>query len=153
MGNSGIIDWTRLDRLPSWTHRADGQFTFVFAFWLVDYGRSNHDDGVAVLKPGSEHPDWFLHAENADHVLAAYYPPKASVSPNYGMVFGDKLQTRPLLGSLLLATTDGVYERNGEMWWAGTADLTFRGRRLVKKLDRLYERPHHLVTFVEAADR
>jgi hypothetical protein len=149
VSDSGIIDWGRLDRLLPWVKYQHGYATYVYAFWLVDYGRNERDHGVALLKAEGRHPDWYLHAETADHVLAAYAPPKAFVSPNFEKVFGDKLQAKPLLGSLLLGTNNACYKRMDQMWWACEADLTYKGRRLLRRLDHLFERRHILVTFVE----
>lgn len=149
MGDSGIIDWQRLDRMLPWIKYGQEHATFVYAFWLADYGRTTRDHGVTLLKTEGRHPDWYLHAETADHVLVAYTPPKSSVSPNFTQVFADKLSSKPLLGSLLLGTNDACYKRMDQMWWACEADLTSKGRRLIRRLDRLYERRHILVTFVE----
>lgn len=149
MGDSGIIDWERLDRTLPWVKQRQGHSTFVYAFWLADYGRATRDHGVSLLKAEGRHPDWYVHAESADHVLVAYTPPKSSVSPNFMQVFADKLSSKPLLGSLLLGTVDACYKRLDQMWWACEADLTGQGRRLLRKLDHLYERRHILVTFVE----
>jgi hypothetical protein len=149
VSNSGIIDWDRLDRSLPWIKYRTGYSTSVFAFWLADYGRSRRDHGVTLLKAQDRHPDWFLHAETADHVLAAYPPPKSSISPNYSQVFGVGLQAKPLLASMLLGTADAYYQMRDRMWWADHHDLTRRGRRLITNLDHLYERCSVLVTFVE----
>jgi hypothetical protein len=149
VGDSGIIDWERLDRAATWTKDRQDESTFVYAFWLADYGRNTQDDGVTVLKADGRHPDWYLHCETADHVLVAYTPPTASISPNLTQVFADKQSSKPLLGSLLLGTADVCYKHMDQMWWACDADLTGRGRRLLRKLDHLYERRHILITFVE----
>lgn len=149
MSDSGIIDWNRLDRLLPWIKYRTGYSTSVFAFWLADYGRSRRDHGVTVLKPEGRHPDWFLHSETADHVLDAYPPPKSSISPNYTQVFGDKLHAKPLLAAMLIGTTDAYYQQRERIWWASHDDLTRKGRRLIRKLDGLYERPSVLITFVD----
>lgn len=148
MGSSGLINWHRLDNTLPWVRWRQGERTSVFAFWLVDYGSASKDHGVALLKAEDRHPDWFLHAETADHVLAAYPPPKAAVSPNHHAVF-EGFQSRPLIGSLLLGSIDACYRRMERMWWASEDDLTWRGKRLLKKLNQLYEREAILVTFVE----
>lgn len=149
MSDSGIVDWGRLDRMLPWIKYRTGQSTSVFAFWLADYGRSRRDHGVTLLKDEGRHPDWFLHSETADHVLAAYPPPKAAISPNYAQVFGDRLHAKPLVAAMLLGTTDACYQMRERMWWASHDDLTRKGRRLIRALDDLYERPSVLVTFVE----
>jgi hypothetical protein len=150
VGNSGYIDWHRLDTSMPWIRQRQGEHTYVYAFWLVDYGRATKDHGVGLLKNESEHPDWFVHAATADHVLAAYTAPQTIVSPNFQSVFADNLSARPLLGSVLLGSTDCSY-RNGDqfLWWAADQDLTRRGRRLIKDLNQLYLRPPVLVTFVD----
>lgn len=150
VGDSGIIDWQRLDRTITWIKDRQCQATFVYAFWLFDYGRNARDHGVSLLKAEDKHPDWFVHAETADKILDAHTSPKSSISPNFLSVFPDALSSRPLLGSLLLGSNDSCYKRQDEMWWACESDLTRGGRSLLKKLDHLYERRHILVTFVES---
>lgn len=151
MGCSGYVDWHRLDRTLPWIRQRTGPRTYVFAFWLVDYSLNNRDHGVTLIKDEGRHPDWFLHAETADHVLAAYPPIRSVVSPNHRGVFDNGLAARPLLASVLLGTADATYHSNDRMWWASVDDLTWRGKRLVKQLNRLYERDAELVTFVEGA--
>lgn len=148
MGNTGYIDWHRLDRTVPWARHSDDHHSYVYAFWTVDYGRSDRDHGVTVLKQEDRHPDWYLHAESADHVLGAYAPPCTMVSPNFTAVFDNKLSARPLLASMLLGTADAVYHTPNGMWWADEHDLTRRGKRLLRTVDTLYERPAVLVTFV-----
>lgn len=149
MGSSGYIDWRRLDSSLPWIAYRQGYHTYVFAFWLVDYGHNDLDHGITMLKAEDKHTDWFLHAGTADHVLAAYPHPTSLMSPNFHHVFDEGLSARPLLGSLLLGTADACYRTLDRMWWAGDKDLTRRGRRQLKNLERLYERPAVLVTFVE----
>lgn len=147
------MNWHKLDRMLPWVRRGSGSATYVYAFWLVDFGRKSGDDGVALLKPRDAHPDWFLHARTADHVLDAYTNPKTLVSPNFAEVFSNQLKASPLLGSLLLGTADTAYQNGGagQMWWCSHDDLTFRGRQVIKQLDQLYERQSRLVTFVDWA--
>lgn len=136
-----------------WVRRRAGSYTYVYAFWLVEFGSSDVDHGVSLLKPQGSHPDWFIHAKTADHVLDAYTNPKTLVSPNFADVFSNQLKARPLLGSLLLGCTDTAYQNGGAgaVWWCAREDLTFRGRQVIKQLDRLYERSSILVTFVDWA--
>ncbi len=149
MGCSGYIDWHRLDCSLPWVRHRLGEQTFVYAFWLVDYGRSQRDRGVTVLKDDGAHPDWYLHAEVADRVLTAYAPPRSTGSPNVLSVFDQSLTAKPLLAAALLGSADAVYKRNDGYWWAAKDDLTRRGRKLLKDLDRLYEREAHLITFID----
>jgi len=149
VGCSGYVDWFRLDRTLPWIRQRQGLRTSVFAFWTVDYGTSEIDHGVSLVKAEGRHPDWFLHAETADHVLTAYPHPKSMVSPNFKAVFDNSLVAKPLLGAVLIGTADGVYRSLDRWWWAGPDDLTWRGKRLMKHLNRLYERDGTLVTFVE----
>jgi len=153
MGYSGYVDWHRLDRTSWWSRNRAGQHTYVYAFWLVDYGRSDTDHGVTLLKAEGAHPDWFLHAETADQVLAAYTRPSMSVSPNFRHVFGNNLAAKPLLGALLLGTADAVYrtvyEGKDSAFRCTFDDLTRAGKKLMRANNKLYERPAHLVTFVD----
>lgn len=151
MGSSGYIDWHRLDRTMGWVKHRAGQHTYVYAFWLVDFGRNDRDRGVSLLKDGT-HPDWFIHAETADHLLGAYANPTVSVSPNFTRVFDNHLSSRPLLASLLLGTADSIYKTTSEqdrLWWAAKDDLTRPGKRLLKDMNKLYERDAHLITFID----
>ncbi len=149
MGASGYIDWHRLDNTMPWVRQRTGQHTYVYAYWLVDYGRTTRDRGVSILKGENLHPDWFIHARTADHVLDAYAPPSAVVSPNFTSVFRNKLRAEPLLAAALLGNADAVYHNNGQMWWAATDDLTRRGKRLLKAMNQLYERDAVLITFID----
>lgn len=150
MGSSGFVDWHRLDRTLPWVRRNTGQSTYVYAFWLVDYGKADKDTGVSLFKPDGAHPDWFIHSDTADHVLAAYTNPHTLISPNFERVFDNKLASRPLLGSLLLGTTNAAFHgRNDLMWWCSHDDLTWWGRNLLKQFDKLYLRQSILVTFVD----
>lgn len=105
----GYIDWHRLSRSEQHAEIADGRQTYVYAYWLVDYGRAVRDQGVSLLKREDSHPDWFIHAENADHVLAAYCHPRTVVSPQFSTVYDDNLAARPLLAAMLLGTSDRFY--------------------------------------------
>lgn len=152
MGCSGYVDWHRLDRTLPWVRQRHGPRTYVIAFWTVDYGGATRDHGVRLMKDEGRHPDWFLHAESADHVLAAYPHPTSLVGPNFNAVF-DKglLESQPLLASVLLGTADAAYSTLDRMWWARPGDLTRRGKKLMKDLNRLYERDGTLITFIENA--
>lgn len=134
-----------------WVRQRTGHHTYVFAFWLVDYGRNETDRGVGLLKEDGTHPDWFVHADSADHVLGAYANPKTLVSPNFDRVF-DTLSSKPLLAAALLGTADAVYRTANEdrLWWAADPDFTRAGKKLIKDMNKLYERDAHLVTFIEA---
>lgn len=156
MGCSGYINWHRLDRTLGWVKNRSGYHTYVYAFWLADYSwladrGHSRDAGVAMFKD-HPHPDWFVHSETADHILVAFTPPDSYASPNVTDVFeNNTLASRPLLGSLLLGTSDTVYlSEQDQYWWAHRDDLTWIGRRVLKALDRLYEREPVLVTFVDA---
>lgn len=152
MSASGYVDWHRMDRTLTMVRQGPEQSTSVYAFWLVDYGTSERDHGISVLKSHGQHPDWFIHGDKADHVLAAYTPVKTMVSPNFRLVFDNSLAARPLLGSVLLGTSDAVYRVRVErdrLWWASKDDLTRRGRKLLAELNRLYERDAVLVTFID----
>lgn len=151
MGCSGYVDWHRLDHTLPWIRYRQGIRTYVFAFWTVHYAGSAPDHGLQLMKDEGRHPDWFLYAETVDHVLAAYPHPKSVISPNFRTVFDNGLQARPLLASVLLGTADAVYRSLDRTWWASVEDLTWRGKRLVKQLNRLYERECSLITFVENA--
>jgi len=153
MTHTGYIDWHRLSRSEQHAEIADGRQTYVYAYWLVDYGRAVRDQGVSLLKREDSHPDWFIHAENADHVLAAYCHPRTVVSPQFSTVYDDNLAARPLLAAMLLGTSDRFYRTSHTRpgtWWCTYDDLNWRGRRLVRQISRLYERAPHLVTFVDA---
>lgn len=148
MGYSGYIDWQRLRRAP-WHNTREGS-TYVYAFWPVDHGRSRTDHGISLLKAEDSHPDWFLHAEHAGHLLTGTVDPDEVVSPNFATVFTEQLNTRPLLGSLLLATSSATYaqpDRN-RYWWCAPQDLTGPGRRLLKATSTLYLRQPVLLTFL-----
>lgn len=152
LGSSGYVDWHRLDRTLPWIKVNNHHHTYVYAFWLVDYRQPVDDHGVDLLKPeGKQHPDWFVHADTADRVLAAYTTPDTIVSPNFTQVFATDLSSRPLLASMLFGTADAMYMRGsaGQAWWCDPTDLTWRGKLLLKQMDRLYERPSVLVTFLD----
>lgn len=152
MGGSGYVDWQRMDRTISMFRQAPTSSTSVYAFWMVDYGANDRDHGISVFKDEGRHPDWFIHGDKADHVLAAYTPMKTMVSPNFTKVFDNNLAARPLLGSVLLGSSDCVYRvssENNRLWWAAERDLTYRGRKLLHVLNRLYERDAVLVTFID----
>lgn len=146
--SSGYINWHRLEARLGWGRHRQGGKTYIAAFWTVDYGRNKRDTGVGLLKNG-DHPDWFLHADAADTLVAAYLPDKAAASPNYAEVFDSDWVARPLLGSVLLGSTDAVFRSRTQWWWASSDDLTRHGQSLIKKLDRLYEREAHIITFIE----
>lgn len=151
MGYSGHVNWSRLDRTHPWIRNQD-RHTSVYAFWPVDYRHPRRDHGVGLFKAQDRHPDWFLHAETADHVLTAYVRPTMVVSPNLTEVFDDDLVARPLLASVLLGTANAVYRTHEElMWWCAVEDLTLKGRLLVTQLSHLYERDPVLVTLVDGA--
>lgn len=153
MGSTGYIDWHRITRPPFIADQRSGLQTCVFAFWTVDYGRSDTDHGVTLLKREGGHPDWFIHSDTADQVLAAYAKPDSIVNPAYTEVF-DALAAKPLLASVLLGTSAicyrevGVHSSPGQLWWASEKDLTRPGRKLMKALTDLYLRPPTLVTFI-----
>lgn len=151
MGSSGYVDWHRLDVMLPWARIDDEQHTYVYAFWLVDYGTANRDHGVGLLKSEGRHPDWFLHADTADHVLAAYTTPTTWISPNFRQVFDNQLSAAPLIAAVLLGTADTMYQTSydGRLWWCDRGDLTWGGKRLLRRLDRLYERTAILVTFLD----
>lgn len=149
LSDSGYIDWHKLSRHPQWTPGADGQ-TFVYAFWLVDYGRAARDHGVTLLKDEGRHPDWFVHADRADQVLAAYCQGSPIVSHNFGDVFDHAMFARPLLASVLLGTLDGTLRDGPDRYWTCEPQhLDRRGQRLVKDLSMLYLRQPHIVTFID----
>jgi hypothetical protein len=150
LSDSGYIDWHSLTRARPWLETRKGQ-TYVYAFWSVDYGSSNVDRGVSLLKRDDRHPDWFLYAEQADHVLTAYCHPNTLVSKNFMDVFDSSLSARPLLASILLGTANAAYVSLDEKqhWNCSVDDLSRRGKRLVKDLDLLYLRAPTLVTFVD----
>lgn len=149
MGCSGFLDWHRLERTHPWTVDAE-HHTSVFAFWCADYSTPQYDLGLRILKRGDgQHPDWFIHSDTADNVLAAYIPANALVSPNFRTVFHDGAYARPLLGAVLLGTSDATFRSGDSMWWASFDDLTRRGKRLVADLNRLWERRAFLITFVD----
>lgn len=151
MGNSGYVDWHRLDRTLPWVKVNNQHHTYVYAFWLVDYGSCKRDHGVALFKAEGRHPDWFVHADTADRVLAAYTTPSTVVSPNFTEVFGNKLSSGPLLASVLLGTSDAMYQLrpDGSLWWCDREDLVRKGKRLLGNLDELYGRKAILVTFLD----
>jgi hypothetical protein len=151
VASSGYVDWHRLDQSLPWTRHADKLHTYVYAFWLVDYGHNQYDRGLALFKREGAHPDWFIHADSADELIGAFIRPNMVISPNFTQVFENNLTSRPLLAAALLATNNAVYRREGQMWWAHRSDLTRMGRRLLKQMDRLYERPAVLVTFIDHA--
>lgn len=134
-----------------WVKVNGQQHTYVYAFWLVDYGTASKDHGVSLLKTSDRHPDWFVHAETADRVLAAYTTPSTWVSPNVRDVFDNHLSASPLLAAVLLGTADVMYMTNseGRLWWCDRGDLSWSGKRLLRRLDRLYERRAVLVTFLD----
>lgn len=152
MGHTGYIDWHHLIAGRTYNSVSDGRHTYVYAFWLVDYGRHQDDHGVTLLKDENLHPDWFIHAEKADHVLAAYCAPQTMVSPSFSDVFEAGLAARPLLASALLGTSSVHYmSANGRhAWWCMPQDLTRRGKKLIKDLTQLYLRDPVIVTFVDA---
>lgn len=150
MGNSGYVDWHRLDRTLPWVKVNQQHHTYVYAFWLADYGTATSDHGVSLFKAEGAHPDWFIHAQTADQVLAAYQP-ASWFSPNHRQAYGPDLAAYPLLGCLLLGTADAMYMRGGadHPWWCDTDDLVLRGRLLLKQMSHLYEREAVLVTFLD----
>lgn len=153
MGSTGYVDWHRITRGPFIGDLRAGLQTSVFAFWTVDYGRSTRDRGVTLLKAEGGHPDWFIHADRADHVLAAYAHPQSMVNAGFMQVF-DTLQSKPLLGSLLLGTSNLYYKHIGRddpdaAWFASRDDLTRAGRKLLARVDDLYLRPATIVTFID----
>lgn len=152
MGHSGLVNWHRLERTLPWVKVNGQQHTYVYAFWLVDFGRlTRQDSGVEVLKQPGGHPDWFIHAQTADRVLDAFLNPDTWVSPNRGLVFDDASVARPLLASMLVGTSDGMYQtsQEGQLWWCDYGDLTWRGRVVVRHLNDLYERRAILLTFLD----
>lgn len=152
MGHSGYIDWHAVSRKKPGAHTSAGQ-SYVYAFWLVDYGRASADEGVRLLKGEDRHPDWFLHAENADGVLAARARTGTLLdTAGWDKVFGAPM-SRPLLASVLLGTANRVHHEDATsaFWQCTEADLTWRGKRLVKEMTLLYLRAPVLVTFLDPA--
>lgn len=151
MGQTGYIDWHKLTAGRDWAEVKDTRHTYVYAFWPVDYGRSDVDHGVTLLKNEDLHPDWFVHAEEADSVLAAYCRPQTIVSPSFADVFDVNLAARPLLAAALLGTSSTRYvSADGRRaWWCTSDDLTRRGKKLLKDLNQLYLRTPVVVTFVD----
>lgn len=130
-----------------------GLQTSVFAFWTIDFGRSDADHGLTLLKREGGHPDWFVHSDAADQVLAAYAKPDSIVNPGYAEVF-ENLAAKPLLGSLMLGTSSlsyrevGMHSPPGQLWWCSEKYLTRSGRKLLARISDLYLRPAVLVTFI-----
>lgn len=152
MGHSGYIDWHGVSRKKPGAHTSAGQ-SYVYAFWLVDYGRATADHGVTLLKREDRHPDWFLHAENADGVLVAHARPDTLLdTAGWDKVFGAPT-SRPLLASVLLGTANRVHHEDATAgyWQCAEEDLTSRGKRLIKDLTLLYLRAPVLVTFLDPA--
>lgn len=148
VGHTGYIDWQRLARTRTWS--AAGGNTFVYAFWLADYGRNTSDHGVGLLKGEGAHPDWFLYADNADKVLFSVLPDGLELSPNAVEVFDTTLTSAPIVASTLLGSAASTYVSSAnQYWWAAHNDLTRAGKRLVKELSMLYLRAPVLVTFLE----
>lgn len=150
MGHTGYIDWNRLSRTFTDTRYGN---TFVCAYWLVDYGRNQHDHGVSLLKGEGSHPDWFINAERADLTLRASVGLSITASPNVTEVFDtDQFDSswtaKPLLASVLLGNADTTYVKDGHYWWCAMQDLTRPGRRMVKDLSMLYLRPPVIVSFL-----
>lgn len=150
MNHSGYVDWHTVMRTSPWVPCSEGQ-TFVYAFWLVDYGRNRRDHGVALLKPEGAHPDWFLHAERADHLLTAYLPEFCPASPSASEVFDARGLAKPMIGSILLGTASVIYASpsRSAFWSCQPEHLERRGQRIVKDLTTLYMREPLIVTFVD----
>lgn len=150
MGHTGYIDWHRLARTRPWTDTGEGN-TFIYAFWLADYGRSEQDHGVNLLKGEGEHPDWFLYSDAADRLLFSVGVDELIVSPNITDVYDSHLTSRPLIASILLGTAKATYASADRTayWWASVRDLTRPGKRLVKEISMLYLRPPVIITFLE----
>ena len=152
MGHSGLVNFHRLENTLPWVKINGQHHTYVYAFWLVEYGREDRRDvGVDVLKEAGRHPDWFIHADTADQVLVAYLSPDTWVSPNRLHVFDADRAAFPLMGSMLLGTSDAMYQThpNGRLWWCDYGDLTWKGRLLMRQLNNLYDRRAILVTFLD----
>lgn len=150
MGHTGYIDWHRLARTKPWIDTEEGR-SFVFAFWLADYGRTDKDHGLGLLKGEGSHPDWFLYADTADRMLFSVGVDDLIVSPNITEVYDTHLTSRPLIASILLGTAQATYAApdHSAYWWASVRDLTRPGKRLVKEISMLYLRPPVIITFLE----
>jgi hypothetical protein len=150
VGHTGYIDWHRLARTKPWTDTGEGH-SFVFAFWLADYGHTNHDHGLGLLKGEGSHPDWFLYAETADRMLFSVGVDDLIVSPNITEVYDTHMTSRPLIASILLGTAKATYAAPDRTayWWCSVRDLTRPGKRLVKEISMLYLRPPVIITFLE----
>ncbi len=148
MSHSGYIDWHRLARYGTDTGQGG---TAVFAYWLVDYTRSEADAGVTVLKHEGAHPDWFLHADHADQLVFSVGADELVASPNVAEVYDTNLTSKPLLASICLGTAAATYRSpdSAGYWWCAMNDLTRPGRRLIKELSMLYLRTPVIVTFMD----
>ncbi len=154
-GQSGYVDWHRLHRTKPWQSTSRGS-TCVWAFWLADYGRSEHDHGVGVLKAPNRHPDWFINSTLADEMLFSVLHAHVLLSPNAEGVFEPNFAvSRSLLGAALLGTADTTYASrdDGRFWWCSSRDLTRRGRRLLDAMSTLYLRDPVIVTSLGGDDR
>lgn len=153
MGATGYINWDLIAQLPHWETTREGT-TFVYAYWLVDYGVSPYDDGVRVFKRDSAHPDWFIHSDKADRILTSQCLPDLMVSDNYRNVFderGGRFHAKPLLASILLGTSDAVYATHDrrDYWTCAYWNLDRRGKKMVRDLTILYQRGVQIVTFLD----
>jgi hypothetical protein len=145
VGDSGYIDWHRMHHQLQDTALGS---TFVYAFWLADYGYNTQDHGLRLVKPRGAHPDPFIYAPGADEVLFSVSHDSWSVSPNLAQVYDTHLTSRPALASVCLGTSSSLYARDGEYWWAARGDLTRSGRRVIKDLSHLYGRTPVLLTYL-----
>lgn len=153
MAQTGYIDWQRLARSPHWQDTNEG-VTFVYAFWMADYGYPRGDAGLAMLRDNGAHPDWFCAGQHVDQVIAAGVGPGDVISPNMVAVFDDNLISRPLLASVCLGSASSTFataENAAGYWWCADRDLNRKGRRVVKELTGLYLRPPVLLTFLDFA--
>lgn len=152
---------------------------WVTAFWLADFRPAERIVDLGAFLKGADRSvryvmcDPFLYANNAAHAIALPLPDQTigfdaeSVYPDSKKVpavppgpdrkgrerYLDYLRDagNPVIAAVTLATADAVFRRNDGLkeWVATSDDLTFRGRRLVAGLDRLYGRQARIVTYVD----
>lgn len=174
---TGYIRWKSLPHNGFRTTGEAG--CWVYAFWLACYDTPPPDCGLTLVSddPNStatraKLTDRFIRCHGVEQIIALPQP-DAPTSPNCAVVYPPELHMQyvgptgnteareaylqyvddagaPVLAAVCLGSDAHAWiDERGNHWWAAREDLTWRGRRLLSTLDRLYGRRAELVTYLD----
>lgn len=148
MVDTGYIDWDKI-AASRWTDTREGG-TCVYAYWLSEHRKMHWDSGLDMLRE-IDAPDPFVKVQWAAHMIGAFSSPTGYVSPNKSRVYDHEDNTRPILAAMCLGSSGSTFKdpSRDRYWWAAGTDLSFRGRRILRTVSRMYARPPVILTYLD----